>query len=426
MAISQPRGVRDFGPGEAIAREKITAVIEETYKRFGFSPLETPGVELLDVLSAKAYGEETSKQIYKIDDDDSGLRFDLTIPMARYVAMNGNMPLPFRRYQIGQVWRRDEPQKMRYREFTQADVDVIGSGSVESDAEVIAAPAQAIEELGIKDFAIELNSRVFLDKILASFKVPQERSAAVIRAIDKLQKIGRDAVTEQIAKLGVPQRDSEKLLEFLLEGGDNSQRLESVAANIEGTKEEVEKARRLLELLSNYGVEENVSLQLSLARGLDYYTGFVWEYIAMQGTTRLPSVGSGGRYDNLIGIYARKGMPAVGSSIGIDRIYDLISGNPVINTYSKLFIACIGQENYAYALGMASRARGAGIYTDINIMERSLSKQLEYANALKVRYAMIIGPQEVRDKSVKLRDLVSGEEVALTADEAIEKINKGD
>ena len=430
MVLSQPRGVKDFGPGEAIARKRIIAVIEEIYKRFGFSPIETPSMESMSILNAKpsqgdstkSYGEETNKEIYKIEDDDSGLRFDLTLPMVRYVAMNSGMPLPFKRYQIGAAWRRDEPQKMRYREFCQADVDIVGSGGIEADLEVMVAAALAIEELGI-EYKIMLNSRVLLDSVLTSFNVPKEKHVEVIRAIDKLHKLGAEGVVKQIAALGVQERDAQKIIEFIEQAGDNPEKLERLEANIGGAKEEVAKIRQLLSLLSAYGLEEKVVIDPTLARGLDYYTGFVWEYIAYSGSNRLPSIGGGGRYDNLLGLYAKQGQPAVGASIGIDRVYDLlVQSEPQVKTYSKLFIGFIGEENYLYALSVANRARTSGVYTDINLTKRNISKQLEYANALKFRYAIIVGNVEKTAGNVKLRDLVSGDEVALSIEEALEKI----
>ncbi|MDE1850333.1 MAG: histidine--tRNA ligase [Candidatus Micrarchaeota archaeon] len=422
MPISQPRGVRDFGPGESIARKRIIAVVEETFKRFGFSPIETPALESMEVLNAKAYGEESAKQFYKIDGDDSALRFDLTIPMARYIAMNSNMPLPFKRYQIGQTWRRDEPQKMRYREFTQADVDIVGSEGVECDAEVIAAVAIALEELKLTDYKILINSRVILDAVLDSFGVQKEKQPQIIRIIDKLEKIGRREVTSQIQELGVEQRAAERIVEFITEGGNDEETIGKVAANTPGTKAEFERLKSLMELLAAYKLQGSVAFSPSLARGFDYYTGFVWEFVVYYEGKLLPTLAAGGRYNNLLELYAKKSVPAVGCSIGIDRVFDVIEGKPMMSTYAKLFVGTIGDENYGYALSVANSARAAGVYTDINMTRRNISKQLEYANALKFRYAIIVGSQEKAANNVKLRDLVSGEEESLPLSEAIGKM----
>ncbi|MDE1827536.1 MAG: histidine--tRNA ligase [Candidatus Micrarchaeota archaeon] len=424
MPISQPRGVRDFGPGESIARKRIISVVEETFKRFGFSPIETPALENMEVLNTKAYGEESVKQIYKIADDESALRFDLTIPMARYIAMNSNMPLPFKRYQIGQTWRRDEPQKMRYREFTQADVDIVGSDSVEADAEVIAAIAVSLEELKLTDYKILINSRIILDAVLDSFGVQKEKQQPIIRVLDKLEKIGRQETTNQIAKLGVEQRTSEKIVEFITESASGDEMVGKVASTVPSAKAEFDRLKALMALLSSYNLQGSVTFSPSLARGFDYYTGFVWEFVVYYQGKLLPTLAAGGRYNNLLEIYAKKSMPAVGCSIGIDRVFDVLESQPLINTYAKLFVATIGDENYGYGLMVANSARAKGIYTDINMTKRNVSKQLEYANALKFRYAIIVGNQEKAAKNVKLRDLLSGEEEALSLDEAIEKMKE--
>lgn len=421
MPVSQPRGVRDFGPSQAIARKRIVAVIEETFKRFGFSPLETPAIENMEVLNAKAYGEDASKQIYQIQDDDSALRFDLTIPMARYVASNGSIPLPFKRYQIGQTWRRDEPQKMRYREFTQADVDIVGAAGIESDAEVMAATALALEELGFTDYKILLNNRIVLDKILSTFGVGAEKQPAAIRAIDKISKIGRQETIKQLTDVVKEDRSSEKIIGFLVEAGTNAEKLERIAAEV-GAKDEAESMRALLELVRSYNIQGELVFDPSLARGLDYYTSYVWEFVVFGNGKQLPTIAGGGRYDNLIGLYGKKSLPAVGSSLGIDRIFDVIEQKVESGTYSDVFVAVIGDENYGYALSIANALRAKGVYTDINATKRNISKQLEYANALKFKYAAIIGAQEKNAKKLKLRDLVSGDEVLLAVDEAIEKI----
>jgi histidyl-tRNA synthetase len=421
MEISQPRGVRDFGPSEAIARKEILGVVEEVFKRFGFYPIETPSIESLDVLSAKAYGEESTKEVYKIEEDDSALRFDLTVPMARYVAMNRSIPLPFKRYQIGLAWRREEPQRMRYREFLQADVDIVGSSEVASDAEVVATTALAIEELGINNYKILLNDRVLLDGILDSFNVDRAKRTDVIRSIDKLAKIGVEGVVTQLVALGLERKSAEKIIEFINEEGTSEDKLERVSSSVKD-KGEIDKMNSLLELLKAYGIEKKVSVDLALARGLDYYTGFVWEFVLTEDKKRLPTIAAGGRYDNLIGLYASKGIPAVGCSIGIDRVYEALKNKPLVNTYAKLFVAHIGDNNYRYALDVANRARGAGVYTDLNITKRSISKQLEYANALRFRYAMILGDQERSANKVRLRDLLNGKEEILALEEALDTI----
>lgn len=422
--VAQPRGVRDFGPSEAIARKEIISIVEEVFKRFGFYPLETPSMESMSVLSTKAYGEDATGELFKIENDDSALRFDLTVPMARYIAMNKSIPLPFKRYQIGYAWRRDEPQKMRYREFLQADVDIVGSKEVASDAEIIAAIAASLDDLGIKNYMILLNNRVILDRILDFFKIPNEKHNAVMRVIDKLDKVTSADAVSQMGEVGVDDRTATKLIEFIKEKGANDEKIARVAANVDGTKEEVGMLNNLMQILKTYGIADKVQVDLSLARGLAYYTGFVFEFVAFENNKKLPTLAAGGRYDNLIGMYAKQNLPAVGCSIGIDRLFEIVEGKPLINTYAKLFVAYIKNDDYPYALEFATKARAAGIYADIEMMNRNISKQLEHANALKFKYAAIVGAQERSNNKVKLRDLVSGNEVLLGVDEAIKTIKE--
>ncbi len=421
MQIGTPRGVRDFGPSEAISLKYISGVVEEVFKRFGFYPIETPAIETLGVLNAKAYGDESTKEIYKIDGEDAGLRYDFTVPLARYVASNKDLPLPFKRYQTGAIWRRDEPQRMRYREFLQADLDIVGSAEPESDAEVIAAPAIAIEELGISNYILLLNSRSILRSILESFKVPEDKHAPVVRAIDKMQKLGRDATAQQLAALGLDAEACGSILGFLEMEGNNDEKLEKLCASVPAAKPEAERMGGLLKMLGAYGLRGKVVVDFSLARGIDYYTGFVWEFVLEENGKRLPTFCSGGRYDGLIGLYSDRSVPATGSSIGISRVFDILGVGSPTRTLAKVFIAYVG-ENRDYAMSVARALRGKGIYTDMNCVRRGLSKQLEHASSLKVKYVAILGDVERAANTVKLRDMLSGEEEMLGVDAAAEKL----
>jgi histidyl-tRNA synthetase len=424
MPEDTPRGTRDFPPAEAIAIKYIMGIVEEVYKRFGFYPLETPATENLSTLSAKAYGSDSSKEIYKIDGAEEGLRYDFTVPLARFVASNKNLVLPFKRYQIGTIWRRDEPQKMRYREFVQADVDVVGSTEVDADAEAIAAPALALEQLGVKDYLIPLNSRQLLLQILVYFKVPEGKQAQVLRVIDKIQKISMQDTIKQLGDAGMDSKTAETLLNFINQEGSNEEKLEKISGDVEGTKEPVEKVRELLALLAEYKLNGKVVLDLSLARGLDYYTGFVWEFIILENGKRLPSVGGGGRYDKLIGLYSKRDVPAVGSSLGITRIFDVLKPKDLIKSYAKVFIAYLGPQNRSYSINAANMLRGNGIYVDVNATTRNLSKQLEYASALGISNVLIVGDKEREANKFKLRNMQNGEEELISLQEAIEKLRQ--
>jgi histidyl-tRNA synthetase len=419
--ISLPRGTRDFSPSESILRKEIITVIEEVFKRFGFYPIETPSIETLDVLNAKAYGEESTKEIYKIENENNGLIFDFTVPMSRYIAMNRNMPLPFKRYQIGNIWRKDEPQHMRYRQFMQADIDIVGSEEVISDAEVVAAAAMLLDKLGIKGYKMLINDRVILDLILSYFKIENQKHLEIIKLIDKLPKLGESAVIEQISALGVKRNAAEELIAFITKKGSNEEILESVRANVQGSEKELDKLAQLLQTISKYPLLGEFVIDLSLARGLDYYTSFVWEFVIYEEGKRLPTIAAGGRYDNLVGIFSKTKLPATGISLGIDRLMDLCEVDEEKKTYAKVYVAYIGNAQ-EYAISIANTFRGRGIYVDLNVTKRNISKQLEYSNSMKFKYTVIVGDNEVRDSQVRLRDMVTGAEELLSLNEAIDVI----
>ena len=421
---SLPRGMRDFNTAEAIARREVLAVVEEIFRRFGFSPIETPALENLNVLYAKTYGEESGKEIFKIEGEDAALRYDFTVPLARFIAMNKDTPLPFKRYQIGPIWRKDEPQRMRYREFLQADIDIIGSSELISDAEVVAVAAQVLDELGVSGYKILINDRIILNGILSFFGVPNEKSVEAIRLIDKLPKVGNEEVIEGLVGLGVKQENARSLIEFIIKEEDNDEKLNRVEANI-GIKEEINKLRELIRLIGLYKVKGDIVVDLSLARGLDYYTSFVWEFIVYdENRKRLPTIVAGGRYDNLIGIFLNQQIPATGISIGIDRIMNVIGSSTERKSYARVYVATLGNV-LDYLLYVANALRAAGVNTDINVTKRNITKQLEYANAMRFRYVAIVGEREQSSNKLKLRDMVSGNEELLDIDEAI-KVIKGE
>ncbi len=424
MPVDTPRGVRDFSPLEAIYKKYITGVIEEVFKKFGFYPLETPLLENMSVLNTKAYGEDSTNELFVLSDGQTGLRYDFTVPLARYVASNRDLPLPFKRYQIGSIYRKEEPQRMRDREFFQADVDIVGSAEPASDAEVIAANAMALEELGMADYSILLSSRKLNELVLAQFGVAKEKIVAALRSIDKMQKIGKEEVAKLlVSDAGMDAKKADELLGLLGQQQENGEVLERLSANIDGAKGEVEKMRTLLALLNEYKLRGSVVVDLSLARGLAYYTGFVWEFVVFEEGKRLPTLAGGGRYDSLIGMYSGKQIPATGSSLGISRIFYLLKQRENgKRTYAKVFVAYIGEQNGAYAVNAATMLRGNGVYTDINSMGRNLSKQLEYASSLGVAWVLIIGDKEREANKVRLRDMASGTEELISLQEAIEKL----
>jgi histidyl-tRNA synthetase len=422
MPVEMPRGVRDYSPAEAISVKYISGVIEEVYKRFGFYPLQTPSIEMKSVLNAKVYGDEPSKELFAIEGEESGLRYDFTVPLARYVASNRDLPLPFKRYQIGNMWRKEEPQKMRYREGMQADIDIVGTKEIDADAEVIAAAAIALEELGIRNYIIVINSRQLLQKILGYFKVPAEKQTQALRILDKIQKSSGDEILKQFSDAGMNGRSGEELLNFVKMDQTNDEKLDRVGTNVEGAKEEVKKMSELLSILSEYRLNGKIMIDLALARGLNYYTGFVWEFVMEEDGRRMPSIGGGGRFDDLIGVFSNRSIPAAGSSLGISRIFDLIAPKNGPKTYAKAFIAYLGVQNRGYAITVANNLRGNGIYVDLNSTSRNLSKQLEYAGSLRIRNVIILGDREREASKINLRNMDSGEEELISVQDAIGKL----
>ena len=422
MPVSLPRGVRDYGPGEAIFLKRILESVELTFRSFGFYPIETPAIETMEVLSAKAYGNESAKELYVLDGGEGGLRYDLTVPLARYVASNKELQMPFKRYQIAASWRRDEPQRMRSREFIQADVDIVGCAEQLAESESVAAVAAALDKLGI-EYIIMLNSRVRLNYILALAGVPKEKHTAAIRGLDKIAKIGRDGVIKEMNEHGIDAKASERLLGMVEGNGEEGDVLAKLASSLPEAKSEIERLNVLIETIKYYGIKGKIMVDLSLARGLDYYTGIVWEFIAYEDGRRLPTIASGGRYDKLIGIYLKRDVPAVGTSIGISRIFEMLKHKEDSRTYADVYLACIGKDAMKYAVESAMRLRTDGLRVDMEVGLRGISKQLEHASSLGIRHVVIVGKQEMVVGKVKLRNMESGEEKILDIGEVKEEMS---
>jgi histidyl-tRNA synthetase len=420
--LPMPRGVNDLLPNAALFRNEVLAKIERVFQRYGFLSIDTPMIESLKILKAKGGIGDESKLIFELKDDELGLRYDQTVSLARYINMHQELPLPFKRYAIGKCWRREEPQHMRYREFTQADVDIVGGNSISADAEVIATAARALEELNF-DYIIKMSNRAMMDAILKALGVKSEITMEVMRSIDKLDKVGRDKVVELLLALGI-ERDVVTKIDNLISMKDTNEEKLNYVSTILTDKQLVEEFQTLLELLKSYNLKGAAVIDFSIVRGLDYYTGIVFEYADASGKERGAFAG-GGRYDTLIGLYGTKQMPAVGVALGIDRILDLLGYTSSIKyTYARLFIINVKETNYKYALETANWFRSKGVSTDLNIAVRNISNQLSYANTLKFAYAAILGDVEEKAGNIKLRNLISGEEVSISKEEALTIIQK--
>ena len=417
--IPFPRGVRDLLPNEALFRNELLNKIEGVFQLFGFLVIDTPSFESIDVLRAKGGIGSDTKLIYELKDEKLGLRYDNTVSLARYINMHQELPMPFKRYYIGKVWRREEPQRLRYREITQADADIMGGNSSMADSEVIAVAAVIIEGLGM-EYMVCLNDRQLMDSVLLKFGIDKKLLPDVMRALDKLDKAGETWVVQQLRGLGLDGAVTDQIIAFITMKGTSEEKLD-YADKLLGNTDTTKGLRTTLDLIKNYNLRGDVTVSFTIVRGLDYYTGIVFEYKGK--SDKATAIGGGGRYDSLIGTFGSKQIPAVGVSLGIDRILEMLDFSSSIEyTYANVFVACVNEKNYPYALRVANALRANGIPTDVNIAPRNLSNQFSYAAAIKTKYVAIIGDVEEKDGKLKLRNLISGNETTVFIDEAIKTI----
>jgi len=411
--LQLPRGTRDLMPNEAIFRNEVLKKIEHLLQQFGFTTIDTPSFEQLTLLYAKSGIGEESKLVYELKDDDLGLRYDNTVSLARFVSMHKDIQLPFKRYYIGKVWRHEEPQHLRYREVTQVDADIVGGSETESDSEIIALGGKIMEALGI-DYAIKLSDRRMMNSVLTTLGVSEDKALPTLRAIDKLDRKSSQEIAQLISSIGVESNIVDSIMDLVTFKGSNEDKLQYVE-NLTGGKGVTNGIKRLLDILGAYELKGRVEIDFSIVRGLDYYTGTVFEY--KTGETK-ESICGGGRYDKLIGLYGGKDIPAIGFAIGVDRLIDILgaSSSPM-STYAKVFVAYVSEKNFKYAVKVANEIRKAGINVDLNTSSKNLANQLKYASMLKIPYAVIIGDEEEKLGKVKFRNLISGEEETLEAKE---------
>lgn len=447
MKPTIPQGTRDFGPIEVRKRQYIINTIREQFEQFGYQPLETPVLENLQTLIGK-YGEEGDKLMFKILNNglsnpdkhteartafemilagkntakitERALRYDLTIPFARYVVMNqGNLTFPFKRYQIQPVWRADRPQKGRYREFFQCDVDVIGTTSLINEAELTQIYDRVFAQLGFRA-AIHINNRKILAGIAQTAGIDNQLTSMTM-AIDKLDKIGRDGVLKELDDRGIPHAAQTLIADFLNLTGDNQHiigRLENLLKDSDIGQKGIAELQTLFRYLSAISFTNPVVLDITLARGLDYYTGTIFEAKALD--VEMGSIGGGGRYDDLTGTFGLKGMSGVGVSFGLDRICDVMESLHLFETLNsdapvKALFINFGDESEFYALQCLQRLRQVGIAAEIYPEKAKLDKQMKFANAKNVPYVVFTGQEEMNSQTVKVKNMATGEQFTLPA-----------
>ena len=426
-------GFMELLPSEQIEFEKILSVLRNSYEKYGFYPIDTPVLESSDVLLAKA-GGETEKQIYRFKrgDTDLTMRFDLTVPLAKYVALNYNeLNFPFKRYQIGKVYRGERAQKGRYREFYQADIDIIGDGelSVLHDAEIPAIIADIFNNLGIKGFKIRMNNRKLLSGFFEICEL-SDKVEDILRVIDKLEKIGAENVIKELGEMGVNEDKAKTILAFVGTRGDTEQKI-AEAQKLSGKNElfdsGLEELKLLVQSVEAMGMsKDNYMLDFSIARGLDYYTGTVYE-TTITDHPEFGSVCSGGRYDNLAEFYTDRKLPGVGISIGVTRLFTVLketgffegeNASPV----DALIIPMTNDINYCIKVMTALRNKGIKVQTYYE--DKKFKKKMNYANRINVPYVVIIGDDEIANGKIALKDFTTGEQVICTTDEAVNIISK--
>jgi histidine--tRNA ligase len=447
---SIPKGTRDFGPDEMAKRNYIFNTIKNVYALYGFQQIETPAMETLHTLMGK-YGDEGDKLLFKIlnsgdflksttDEEllsrnplklqtkvsEKGLRYDLTVPFARYVVMHREeLQMPFKRYQIQPVWRADRPQKGRYREFYQCDADIVGSDSLLNEVELMQIIDTVFTKFGIR-VQIKINNRKILTGI-AEVIGEQEKIVQITTAIDKLDKIGLDAVNAELEKEGLLNTSIEKLQPIIQLSGSNDEKLNTIAevlANSEIGLKGVEEVRFILNTLNQIELKNEIQLDLTLARGLNYYTGAIFEVKALD--VEIGSITGGGRYDNLTGIFGMPNLSGVGFSFGADRIYDVLNALDLypkesISNTQLLFIN-FGEKETNYVLPFVTKARQANIRTELFPDSVKMKKQMAYANAKHIPFVVLAGDNEIEQGKVTLKNMTTGEQILVSPEDLIEKV----
>ena len=449
---SIPKGTRDFSPEEMAKRNYIFDTIRRVYALYGFQQIETPAMETLHTLMGK-YGEEGDKLLFKIlnsgdylksvsDDElkerntlkmqtrlcEKGLRYDLTVPFARYVVMHREeLQLPFKRYQIQPVWRADRPQKGRYREFYQCDADVVGSDSLLNEVELMQIIDTVFTELGVR-VQIKINNRKILTGI-AEVMGEKDKIVDITVAIDKLDKIGLENVNAELRENGISEEAIRKLQPIIRLEGTNEDKLEVIAKVLAGSEtglKGVEETRFILDMLNTSGLKNEIQLDLTLARGLNYYTGAIFEVKALD--VQIGSITGGGRYDNLTGIFGMPGLSGVGISFGADRIYDVLN---TLDLYPKesvqgtqLLFINFGEKETAYCMPVVAAARRAGIRTEMYPDKAKMKKQMSYANAKNINFVALTGESEMEAGKITLKNMATGKQQSMTSEELIRHITQ--
>lgn len=433
--ITKPRtlsGFMELLPDKQILFNQMIDTIRSTYEKFGFLPLDTPVMELSEVLLAKA-GGETEKQIYRFTkgDTDLSLRFDLTVPLAKYVAMHQNeLSFPFRRYQIGKVYRGERAQAGRFREFYQCDIDIIGDGelSLAHDAEIPSIIYEVFKKLGLGDFVICINNRKLLNGLFESLSL-NNISTDIMRIIDKIEKIGKEAVIEEFEDLKIDNSSINTILEFMEIKGSTDEicnKLENMKIESNTFKEGLNELKEVVKYIRIFGIpENNFKIDLTIARGLDYYTGTVYETFLKE-YRQIGSICSGGRYENLAEFYTNQKLPGVGISIGLTRLFYKLNELDILKkeeeSIAKVLVLPASNNEIEKCFEIATKLRKEEIKTEVYLNDKKLKAKFKYADKIKVPYTIVIGEEEIEKEKVMLKNMRTGEQGQVTLEDAIKEI----
>ena len=425
-----PRGTRDYLPEDQMKKNWVIDQVREVYEAYGFEPLATPAFEYLELFQVKS-GEDIIDQIYTFKDKsdrDLALRFELTASTVRVVASHRDLVLPFKRYAVGPNWRYERPSELRFREFWQADIDIFGVESSIADAEVLSAVVKVFERLGFEGFIIKLNDRRILSSIVELAGIPEEKSLDAIRAVDKLNKIGKEGVLDELENVSSDRVTNSKLLDLISSEG----RPEILLANTKEMLKDSPKGIQGCEALSDlyefskgFGYDKYVEIDLSLARGLDYYTGPVYEVIA-KGFEKYGSIAGGGRYDEIVELFGGPKTYATGVSFGIDRVTPILDEKGAFENMplgARVYVAPVNKKVLIDALKITQLLREQRISTVVDMMGRNLSKQFEYANKKNILKVVIVGARELKEKSVTVRDMKTGDQTKVEIDKLVEYLS---
>ncbi len=421
-----PRGMRDILPEKMLLRQYVIGEMEKMFQRYGFEPLQTPVLELREALMGK-YGPEAEKLIYDAQHregkEELSLRYDLTVPLTRVVAMYPELVKPFKRYQIAPVWRAERPQKGRYREFYQCDVDIVGSKSMLADAEIITMIYGVLKALGFQAFATQINNRKILIGLGQYAGVPNELLGGLYRSIDKLDKIGPAGVRDEMAKSQIPANVIDKMMDLISIPPDAFGELRERLGDIPSAMEGIDELEQIATYLGDANIPRaNYQFNFAMVRGLEYYTGPIYETVVTE--PKIGSLTGGGRYDKLMGMFSSQSLPMTGTSFGIERIIDVMDELGMFpanvgKTVTQALVTVFNSDLVGASIRVANGLRAAGINTELALEADGLGKQLKYAGAKAIPFAVIIGPDEQAAGKATLRDLTTGEQTLVAQGELV-------